>query len=109
MKGIARIVSKRLTQKGILAKKMKKKLHVWAAIGWNFKSGLVFYDVPGNSNGKMSHQAYLGNILEPIVKPWIQQVQKGQIDPFVLEEDVIQGMEEALKRTLSENGRIQVD
>ena len=35
----------------------------------------------------MSHQAYLGNVLEPTVKPWLQNVQKGSVDPFVLEED----------------------
>ena len=32
----------------------KKRFYVWAAVGWDFKSPLVFYDVPGNSNGKIS-------------------------------------------------------
>lgn len=34
----------------------------------------------------MSHQVYLGKILEPVVKPWLTQVQNGQREPFVLEE-----------------------
>jgi hypothetical protein len=42
----------------------------------------VFYNVPGNTNGKMSLQVYRDSILEPIVKPWIQRG-----DDFVLEED----------------------
>ena len=59
----------------------KKRFHIWAAIGWNFKSDLVFYDVPGNSNGKMSQSVYRDHILEPIVKPWLAK------SSFVLEED----------------------
>ena len=34
--------------------KDKKRFHCWAAIGYNFKSPIYFYDVPGNTNGKMS-------------------------------------------------------
>ena len=57
------------------------KLHAWAAIGYNFKSELVFYDA-GNSNGKMNLVTYRDLILEPIVKPWLDRK-----DDFVLEED----------------------
>ena len=45
-----------------------KKLHYWAAVGYNFKSPLVRYQVPGNSNGKMDQKTYIASILEPIVK-----------------------------------------
>ena len=31
-----------------------KRQHSWAAAGYNFKSQIVFYEVPTNSNGKMS-------------------------------------------------------
>ncbi|KAK4100945.1 hypothetical protein N658DRAFT_74700 [Parathielavia hyrcaniae] len=59
-----------------------KRLHAWAAIGWNFKSDLHFYEVPGNSNGKMSMQIYRDDILEKAVSPWLARG-----DQFVLEED----------------------
>ena len=32
----------------------KKCLHVWGAVGYNFKSELVFYTVPSNRNGKIT-------------------------------------------------------
>lgn len=51
-------------------------------IGYNFKSDITFYEVPGNSNGKMTHQVYIDSILEPVVKPWLERG-----DDFVLEED----------------------
>ena len=59
-----------------------QKAHAWAAIGHNFKSDLIFYDVPGNTNGKMKADFYVNSILEPIVKPWILYHPS-----FVLEED----------------------
>jgi hypothetical protein len=58
-----------------------KKVHTWAAIGRVFKSDLVFYDV-GNTNGKMTQRGYIDQILEPVVKPWLEHG-----DHFVLEED----------------------
>lgn len=58
------------------------KVHWWAAIGYDFKSDITFYDVPTNSNGKMTHRVYIDQILEPIVKPWLEDGQD-----FVLEED----------------------
>ena len=54
----------------------------WAAVGFNFKSDIIFYDVPGNRDGKMTHQVYIDSILEPVVKPW-----PDRDDDFVLEED----------------------
>lgn len=65
----------------------QKRQHTWASAGWDFKSDLIYYNVPGNSNGKMSHLVYRDVILEPVVKPWLQDVRRGLIDPFVLEED----------------------
>lgn len=43
----------------------------------------IFYDVPGNKNGKLTHQVFIDSILEPVVKPWITVG-----EDFVLEEDV---------------------
>ena len=60
----------------------KKKVHAWGAIGYNFKSDLVFYDVPLNTNGKMTLKVYRDQILDLIIKPWLQAGQD-----FVLEED----------------------
>ena len=36
--------------------KKQKRYHFWAAVGWNFKSDLVFYEVPGHTNRKMSQR-----------------------------------------------------
>ena len=38
-------------------------------MGYNFKSDIQFYDVPNNSNGKMSLKIYRDQILKPIIKP----------------------------------------
>lgn len=62
--------------------KDEKRFHCWAAVGYNFKSEIIFYDVPGNTNGKMSLQVYRDQILEPVVKPWLMEGHD-----FVLEED----------------------
>ena len=62
--------------------KDEKRIHCWAAVGWNFKSAIQFYEVPGNSNGKMTPQAYIDQVLEPMVKPWLQAGEE-----FVLEEE----------------------
>jgi len=42
---------------------IRERYHVWGAIGWNFKSELTFYEVPTNTNGKMSMQVYQDVIL----------------------------------------------
>lgn len=59
----------------------KKKLHAWAAVGYNFKSDLVFYDIPTNNKGKMTQNKYI-EILKEYVVPWVERG-----DDFVLEED----------------------
>lgn len=66
------------------AEKDLKRLHAWATVGHNFKSNLIFYDVPGNSNRKMSLRIYRDKILEEVVKPWLE---KDSSKAFVLEED----------------------
>ena len=51
-------------------------------MGWNYKSDQIFYEVPGNTNGKMSQRVYIDSILEPIVKLCLEVSER-----FVLEED----------------------
>ena len=58
-----------------------KRFHVWAAVGYNFISLLIFYNA-GNSNRKMTTKAYIKQILEPYV---IKQKEEGY--QFTLEED----------------------
>ncbi|KAF1809579.1 hypothetical protein P152DRAFT_461262 [Eremomyces bilateralis CBS 781.70] len=60
----------------------KKKVHAWAAVGYNFKGPLVFYEIPSNTNGKMTQECYLNDILKPVVGGWLVNG-----DYFVLEED----------------------
>jgi len=59
-----------------------ERYHVWAAVGWNFKSELRFYQVPTNTNGKMNLQIYRDEILEGVVKQWLNAGEQ-----FVMEED----------------------
>jgi hypothetical protein len=51
-------------------------------VGYNFKSDIIFYKVPGNKNGKMSQRVYIDLILQPHVLPKIEKDER-----FVLEED----------------------
>ena len=75
--------------------KDEKRFHCWAAVGYDFKSDLTFYEVPGNTNGKMSLQVYINQILEPVVKPWLLEKQD-----FVLEEDGDSGHGKAKNRNI---------
>ncbi|KAK4119766.1 hypothetical protein N657DRAFT_674726 [Parathielavia appendiculata] len=59
-----------------------KRLHCWAAVGYEFKSDLAWYDVPSNSNGKMTMKVYRDQIMEPVVGSWLRAWRS-----FVLEED----------------------
>lgn len=61
--------------------KQQKKVHAWGAIGYDFKSDLIFYEVDTNGNGKMSHEVYLDSVLKPVVLSW-----KLAGHDFVLEE-----------------------
>ena len=56
-----------LVEKSEPADKDIKRLDCWAAVGYEFKSDLVWYDVPSNSNRKMTMKIYRDQILEPVV------------------------------------------
>ena len=51
-------------------------------MGYGFKSPLIWYEVPTNSNGKLSQAVYIEAILEGYVKGLIEEGRQ-----FVLEED----------------------
>ncbi|KAI5459223.1 hypothetical protein BGZ63DRAFT_390521 [Mariannaea sp. PMI_226] len=57
-----------LQQRADTSKEEEQKLYCWAAIGYDFKSPLVWYKTPTNSDGKMIQKACLKKILEPFVK-----------------------------------------
>jgi hypothetical protein len=65
-----------------LEEKDIKRLYAWAAVGYNFKSELVWYNVPSNNNRKITIKIYRNKILEPIIGEWLRQGHN-----FVLEED----------------------
>jgi hypothetical protein len=58
------------------------KIHVWAAIGHNFKSELNFHENTANRNGKMTQKNYISQILELVVKPLVEALHR-----FVLADD----------------------
>ncbi|KAG9258480.1 uncharacterized protein F5Z01DRAFT_670196 [Emericellopsis atlantica] len=64
-----------------------RRVHCWAAIGYGFKSELVFYDDQTNPNhtGVMSMADYTGKVLDRVVKPWLDLSGTNQ---FILEEDI---------------------
>ncbi|CEJ93727.1 hypothetical protein VHEMI09298 [[Torrubiella] hemipterigena] len=61
-----------------------KRVHAWGALGYGFKSELVFYEDggAGNSSGVLSMDEYKTKILDGVVKPWLAEE-----TVFVLEED----------------------
>lgn len=60
-----------------------KRLHAWVAIGFGFKSELVFYDedTSPNNTGVMTMQDYHDKVLEAVVKPWLSP--NPNIDPNI--------------------------
>ncbi len=46
----------------------KQRAHFWAAVGYDFKSELVEYQVPSDTNGKMTQRVYRNRILEGVVR-----------------------------------------
>jgi hypothetical protein len=58
--------------------------HIWAAVGYDFKSDLTFYNTPGNRNGKLSLAVYRDQILELGAGSWLRG---SNMSDFVLEED----------------------
>ena len=66
----------------------KHTAHFWGAVGYDFKMENLFeYQIPTNSNGKITQPFYHDNILQGIVKPWMEEVSNGLRDSFILEED----------------------
>jgi hypothetical protein len=61
------------------------RLHCWAAIGYGFKSPLIWYTTRSN-NGALTQREYIDQILEPVVKPWLAAGHQ-----FILEEDSASG------------------
>jgi len=61
------------------------KVHAWGAIGWNFKSPLIYYEVK-DKDGSITHKAYIEQILDVEVIKWIKRG-----NDFVLEEDGASG------------------
>ncbi|KAF2818315.1 hypothetical protein CC86DRAFT_472932 [Ophiobolus disseminans] len=62
----------------------RETFHIWAAVGYNFKSNLTFYNTPGNRNGKLSLAVYRDQILELVVGTWLRDPNTSD---FILEED----------------------
>lgn len=63
-----------------------RKVHVWVAMGYGFKSEPVFYEesTSPNCTGVISMPEYRDIILEKTVKPWLKQLGP---QAFILEED----------------------
>jgi hypothetical protein len=61
--------------------KNDKRYHCWGAIGYNFKSDLVFYET-SNKWGKMTYEVYFEKVLKKEVQRWLDNG-----DTFILEED----------------------
>lgn len=62
---------------------------------YNFKSDIIFYDVPENTNGKMLLKAYKNQSLESVVKLWLIEGHD-----FVLEENSNSGYGKAKTRNI---------
>ena len=62
--------------------RISKRVHFWGAIGYNFKSNLLEYKVSTNSNGKMSQEVYISQVLDIEVVNWCKEPKR-----WVLEED----------------------
>lgn len=91
-------------QPDCIQKKFKtgaSELHVWACIGWNFKSKLIFYGLDENESRNMTQELYVKKIL-PVVKEYRDQaVAKGQ--GFIFQEDNDSG-----HGTRSEENRVKL-
>ena len=75
-------------QPDTIQKKFKvgaSEFHVWACIGWNFKSELVFYGLEEGESRNMTQELYIEKIL-PIVKRYRDEREaKGRA--FIFQED----------------------
>jgi hypothetical protein len=65
-----------------------KRVHVWAAAGYGFKSQLVFYedDLSANNAGLLSMNVYRDKVLDKVVKRWLMSG-SAEGGGFTLEED----------------------
>lgn len=70
-----------IQERGEPIEKDRKRLHVWAMVGWNWKSKLHWYTT-NNDNGKMSQQVYIDSVLNAIIKPLLDAGEK-----FIMQED----------------------
>lgn len=63
-----------------------KRVHAWVAVGYGFKSEIVFYEdsLSPNGSGVMTMPQYRDKILQKAVKPWLANPGP---QGFVLEED----------------------
>jgi hypothetical protein len=59
---------------------------VWGAIGWDWKSPLIFLVKEEGRNGICS-QAYLNQVLNPIIFPWLDSLTAKQKEKFLFMED----------------------
>jgi len=64
-----------------------RRVHCWAALGYGFKSELIFYDesTSANNPGILSMADYCEKILDKPVKSWLAV---GGPESFLLEEDI---------------------
>ena len=62
------------------------KVHAWAAVGWEFKTPLIFYTVD-DPQGTITNKAYIEQILEVEVKKWGTSKEIG----YVLDQDGASG------------------
>lgn len=62
-----------------------RRVHGWATYHHDWKS--EFYPYSTYHNGNMTVKAYMDEILEPYVKPWLDAVAVGALKPFILEEE----------------------
>jgi transposase len=59
---------------------------VWGAIGWNYKSPLVFLEKEEGRKGICSH-AYLTQVLKPVVFPHFDSLSEQEKESFIFIED----------------------
>ena len=52
------------------SEEIQKRVYVQGAIRYDFKSDLIRYEVPTNTNGKMTQKVYRDEALEPVIAKW---------------------------------------
>lgn len=62
--------------------KDERRVHAWAAFGYDFKSHLVFFENKAHKESKLSSEIYRDLILETEIKRWIDEGHN-----FILEEE----------------------